>query len=522
MKALLKNSYVRKAFACMMMFALVITAVNVPAVSAKKAVAGKTIKLNKKKATLTVGEKVTLKAKVNPKKATVTWKTSNKKVATVKAGKVTAKKKGTAKITASIKTAAGKTKKAVCTVTVKKAAATTTSTPDPGTTTEVPGGTTTGGAVGGGGTAAVEMTPIPAPEAQPDNAVALEVATAGTAMMYVGSDADAQLLSVSQDFAAAGTITLSGQVTGTGAMKNFYVDTGIAVASNVYKVSAATLKIRGADVTNKNTSTTEFAMTESAKGTWEIVFINGTAAADTLLKGGSNGSVTAGDEITCTYTVTAQTPEEAAATRAKAMKRIPLTAGDGNNKIEAKVKVTGVPAGGAQLGVSFELNNSVLNASNNNAYETEHSYLTLKDGKLAIYEKNADTNAAEAKILDMAADGEYTFTLTGLRNATDIKSLEFQSNVSNKDEKFMIQILSIKVNDQELVISNTPKKTATTYRYMCDAGTMGTWQACARNIYNYTKDASSPSADQLAWAYVGTAIKNDEISFDNISRNYYK
>ena len=515
MKTLLKNSYVRKAFACMMMFALVITAVNVPAVSAKKAVAGKTIKLNKKKATLTVGEKVTLKAKVNPKKATVTWKTSNKKVATVKAGKVTAKAEGTAKITASIKTAAGKTKKAVCKVTVKAA------------DTESGGGTEGGGTQGGGdtqgggGTAAEEMKPVDAPAVQPDNAAAPELVAAGTATMFIASDADAQLLSVTQDFAAAGTITLSGKATAAGTMKTFYVDTGIAVSSNVYKVSAANLKIRGNDVTNKNTDTTEFAMTESAKGTWEIVFINGTGAGDTKLKGGSNGSVAADDEIICTYTVTAQTPEEAAANRAKAMKRIPLTAGDGNNKIEATVKVTGVPAGGAQLGVSFELNNSIANASTG-AYETEHSYLTIKDGKLEIYAGNNDTNTVDAKILNIAADGEYTFTLAGLHNATDIKSLEFQSNVSNKDEKFMIQMMSIKVNDQGLVIANTPKKTTTTFRYMCDAGTMGTWQACARNIYNYTKDASSSTSDQLAWAYVGTAIKNDDISFDNISRNYYK
>ena len=113
--------------------------------------------------------------------------------------------------------------------------------------------------------------------------------------------------------------------------------------------------------------------------------------------------------------------------------------------------------------------------------------------------------------------------MTGLHNATDIKSLQFQSNVSNKDEKFMIQILSIKVNDQELVIANTPKQTATTYRYMCDFDTNGTWAACARNIYVWIKDASSPTSDQLAWEYVGTAVNTTNgACADNISRNYYK
>ena len=80
----------------------------------------KSIKLNKKKASLNVGKTITLKPTLKPENvtdATVTWKSSNKKVATVdKNGKVTAKKKGTCVITAT--TSNGK--KAKCKITVKK------------------------------------------------------------------------------------------------------------------------------------------------------------------------------------------------------------------------------------------------------------------------------------------------------------------------------------------------------------------------------------------------------------------
>ncbi len=59
------------------------------------------VKINKSKYTMNVGEKYTLKMKGTKKK--VKWSTSNKKVATVNSkGKVTAKKKGTATITAKV------------------------------------------------------------------------------------------------------------------------------------------------------------------------------------------------------------------------------------------------------------------------------------------------------------------------------------------------------------------------------------------------------------------------------------
>ncbi len=77
------------------------------------------VKLNKKKLTLGLKEKITLKATVSPSKATnkkVTWKSSKSSVVSVKNGKLTAKKKGKAVIKA---TADGKTAK--CTVTVKAA-----------------------------------------------------------------------------------------------------------------------------------------------------------------------------------------------------------------------------------------------------------------------------------------------------------------------------------------------------------------------------------------------------------------
>ena len=77
--------------------------------------AASSIKLSKKKKTLRVGDKYTLKITGTSKK--VKWTSSNKKVATVNSkGKVKAKKKGTATITAKV---GGKKYK--CKITVKKA-----------------------------------------------------------------------------------------------------------------------------------------------------------------------------------------------------------------------------------------------------------------------------------------------------------------------------------------------------------------------------------------------------------------
>ncbi len=80
----------------------------------------KSVALNKTKATLYTGEKLTLKATINPSNATnkkITWTSSNSKVAVVNEnGIVTAKKNGT--VTISAVTADGN-KKAVCKITVK-------------------------------------------------------------------------------------------------------------------------------------------------------------------------------------------------------------------------------------------------------------------------------------------------------------------------------------------------------------------------------------------------------------------
>lgn len=81
----------------------------------------KTIKLNKKKATVKKKSTYQLTATVGPKSATnkaVSWKSSNNKVATVSAnGLVTAKKKG--KVTITVKAKDGSKKSAKCTITVK-------------------------------------------------------------------------------------------------------------------------------------------------------------------------------------------------------------------------------------------------------------------------------------------------------------------------------------------------------------------------------------------------------------------
>lgn len=104
----MKQFHWKKGLAVVTAAALVITAAIPGGVSAK----GK-VKLNKKKVTIKVGQKVKLKLKNTKKK--VKWNSSKKKVASVTAkGVVKGKKKGTAKITAKC----GK-KKYVCKVTVK-------------------------------------------------------------------------------------------------------------------------------------------------------------------------------------------------------------------------------------------------------------------------------------------------------------------------------------------------------------------------------------------------------------------
>ena len=84
-----------------------------------KNVAVRSVKLNKKTASVTKGKTITLKATVSPSNAAnkaVTWSSSNKKVATVKKGVVKGIKAGKATIT--VTTRSGK-KKARCVVTVK-------------------------------------------------------------------------------------------------------------------------------------------------------------------------------------------------------------------------------------------------------------------------------------------------------------------------------------------------------------------------------------------------------------------
>ena len=83
------------------------------------------VKLNVAKASLLPGAVLDLKATISPdiskitEEWSLTWSTSNKNVATVSYGKVSIKKPGTATITALLKIKPGKTKKAVCTVSVE-------------------------------------------------------------------------------------------------------------------------------------------------------------------------------------------------------------------------------------------------------------------------------------------------------------------------------------------------------------------------------------------------------------------
>lgn len=99
----------RKKLKLLTIFAVALTLVFTTTITASAA----SVKLNKSKATLYVGQTVTLK--VQNTSNTVKWSTSKKSVATVSAkGKVTAKKAGTAKITAKVNG-----KKYTCKITVK-------------------------------------------------------------------------------------------------------------------------------------------------------------------------------------------------------------------------------------------------------------------------------------------------------------------------------------------------------------------------------------------------------------------
>lgn len=99
--------FIKKLSVILLTIVLVVSTIN-PSISHAAA------KLNKTKATMYVGDVLTLKLSGTTKK--ISWSTSNKSVVTVKEGKITAKKAGTAKVTAK---AGGK--KYTCAVTVKNA-----------------------------------------------------------------------------------------------------------------------------------------------------------------------------------------------------------------------------------------------------------------------------------------------------------------------------------------------------------------------------------------------------------------
>ena len=115
---------IRRFLAVFLLVAIMATTVNVtafPAFAKSKTVKTKSIKLNKKGTiTMTVGDKLTLKATVKPKKSTqkVKWSTSDKAIATVSKGVVKAKKAGKA----TIKATSGKKSAKVTIEVVEKAA----------------------------------------------------------------------------------------------------------------------------------------------------------------------------------------------------------------------------------------------------------------------------------------------------------------------------------------------------------------------------------------------------------------
>lgn len=128
----------KKILAVLMAALICISALTVNVSAATK----KSVKLNKSKITLEVGDSYTLKRTVTGfSKYTVQWSSSDKSVATVKSGgKVTAKKAGTATITMKLK---GTDYKATCKVTVKKASKTSKKTTTTTTTKKTTTTTTT-------------------------------------------------------------------------------------------------------------------------------------------------------------------------------------------------------------------------------------------------------------------------------------------------------------------------------------------------------------------------------------------
>lgn len=145
-----RNKQIRIILSCLLVSALIFTGFACP----QQADAAKKIRLNKKKATIYVGKKVTLKIIGTRKK--VKWKTKKKKIATVtKKGVVKGKRAGKTVIVAKVSK-----KSYSCKVTVKKKTA-----PKP-TGHKQPGGTGTSlpnptGSAGGQPSAAVSPSPSP-------------------------------------------------------------------------------------------------------------------------------------------------------------------------------------------------------------------------------------------------------------------------------------------------------------------------------------------------------------------------
>ncbi|MCR5767697.1 MAG: Ig-like domain-containing protein, partial [Lachnospiraceae bacterium] len=99
----------KKIIAALLVIVLALTSFNVDASAAS-------VKLNKKKKTIYVGDTFKLKLKNAKSGEKITWKSSDKSIASVNdSGKVTANKKGKATITATYKK-----KDYKCVITVKK------------------------------------------------------------------------------------------------------------------------------------------------------------------------------------------------------------------------------------------------------------------------------------------------------------------------------------------------------------------------------------------------------------------
>lgn len=290
-----------KVLVSLLAFALAVTSVGVPSVSAeaatnKKAVKSVTLKVknkkvNKKTTTLQVGKTLTVKTTVNPSSAkkSISYKTSNKKIATVsKKGKVKGIKAGTAKITVTVTGKNKKKKSAWFKVKVTKKS-TAKATPKPTAPQEV----------------AVTKVTL--------SASATTIAAGQTAQVYADiqpTNATNKSLTYTSSDETVATITNTGIVT---ALKDGEATITATAANGVKGTLKITVKTVQPTSMSLNVSTLDLAVGGTSVLSTVFVPANTTernvvwsSSEESVAKVDNNGTVTATGEGTATITATSE------------------------------------------------------------------------------------------------------------------------------------------------------------------------------------------------------------------------